>query len=366
MTWTDRLLQKLWTLNPALEYCAIVVDEIEPAKKILERVGLSKTLLHPLYELKECVRDFFYDYIICVETDFYDEKLTNLINTYDVPKEKLVNFADFSSAGNFHTERNLRYFKAHAAEFEMFATGISYTQYGLNVTQFKRKAFNFGKSSQDLYYDFQIAKFAVNCPGNRLKFALIGLAPYSFHYDLSETFRYRYIILRYFIAFGDVHNFLAPVDVYKNFLRAEYVAAKLPLEPYDYISAPQNKRMDQTAHLKARQIIDSWSNKYYTKTCAENVRILDDYLTLCEERGIRPIMFLLPVAESYMKYFSRQKLDEFYFLVRQAQKKHPSAVFVDGWRLRGVIDADFYDCAHMNIQGATKFSAYLNKIIEQF
>ena len=67
VTWTDQLLQKLSILSPELEYCAIVVDEVEPAKKILERVGLSPNLIHPLYDLKECVKDFYYDCVMCVE-----------------------------------------------------------------------------------------------------------------------------------------------------------------------------------------------------------------------------------------------------------------------------------------------------------
>ena len=36
VTWTDQLFEKLSILNPELEYCAIVTDEVEPAKKILE------------------------------------------------------------------------------------------------------------------------------------------------------------------------------------------------------------------------------------------------------------------------------------------------------------------------------------------
>lgn len=87
-------------------------------------------------------------------------------------------------------------------------------------------------------------------------------------------------------------------------------------------------------------------------------------MTLCEENNIRPIMFLPPMTEGYMKYFSRQKLDEFYYLVEQACRKHSSAIFIDGWRLQGFTDEDFLDVDHMNIRGAAKFSAFLNDFIE--
>ena len=163
MTWTNQLLQKLQILNPELEYCAIVVDEVEPAKKILERVGLSKDLLYPLYDLKECVRDLHYDYVLSVENS-WGRDFPKVLTDYGVPKDKLVGL-NFLDNNNFLVERVLRYFKEHAAEFDMFATGISYTEVGLDITRFKKKLFNFARSSQDLYYNFQVAKHVVLCGG---------------------------------------------------------------------------------------------------------------------------------------------------------------------------------------------------------
>lgn len=165
VTWTEQLLQKLQILNPELEYCAIVVDEIEPAQKILAQVNLPKTLLHPLYDLKECVRDFYYDYILCVEGGWGIHDFSDKAQEYGVPKDKILNFCMLMSTHNFLLDRAFRYFKAHASEFDMFATGISYVEKCLDVTRFKRKLFNFGRGSQDLYYNFQTAKFVVSCGG---------------------------------------------------------------------------------------------------------------------------------------------------------------------------------------------------------
>lgn len=165
VTWTDHLLQKLQILSPQLEYCAIVVDEVEPARKILERVNLPKSLLRPLHELKDCVRDFYYDYVICLENGWWGNTLASKVQEYDVPRNKILNFCATTSVHNFLLERSLRYFKEHAAEFEMFATGISYVEKALDITRFKRKLFNFGRGSQDLYYNFQVAKFAVTYGG---------------------------------------------------------------------------------------------------------------------------------------------------------------------------------------------------------
>ena len=146
--------------------------------------------------------------------------------------------------------------------------------------------------------------------------------------------------------------------------------ARLPLEPFDLNNPHMTPKLTQRFmtpqnRLDARKQIDTWKEKYFPETRTENVKILDDYLTLCEDNGIRPIMFLPPMTEGYMKHFSRQRLDEFYHLVRQACQKHSSAVFVDGWKLRGLTDSDFLDVDHLNHLGAPKFSTYLNDVIER-
>ena len=47
VTWTDQLLEKLSALNPKLEYCAIVVDEVEPAKKFWNASACPKICFIP-------------------------------------------------------------------------------------------------------------------------------------------------------------------------------------------------------------------------------------------------------------------------------------------------------------------------------
>ncbi|MBR4904697.1 MAG: hypothetical protein IKZ53_08490 [Selenomonadaceae bacterium] len=372
VTWTDQFLAKLQILNPELEYCAIVVDEVEPAKKILEQVGLSKELLYPFYELKECVKNFYYDYIVCLENYWDATALSTKLNEYEVQNNKILNVAP-NVINNFLLERSLRYFKEHVAEFDMFATGISYVEAGLDVTRFKHKLFNFGRGSQDLYYNFKVAKFALSCGGGHNKFcyALIGLAPYTFHYDQTKTHNplNHCRLWQYLIAFNDLHNFYAPIEDCKKIFRTEYLNAKLHLEPFDinnpYMTPKVTQRfMTPQNRLEARKTIDAWNKKYFLETRAENIKILDDYLTLCEENNILPIMFLPPMTKGYEKYFSRQILNEFYYLIEQACQKHSSAIFIDGWKLQGLTDTDFHDVDHLNHLGATKFSSFLNDFIE--
>ena len=122
--------------------------------------------------------------------------------------------------------------------------------------------------------------------------------------------------------------------------------------------------INRKERLNFRGKIDTWAERNFPKTLAENVKILDDYLTLCEENNIRPIMFLMPATEGYIKHYNRQRIDEFHYCIQKNLRNHPSAVFIDGWNLQGLNESDFYDAYHLNIRGAAKFSAFLNDFIE--
>lgn len=197
---------------------------------------------------------------------------------------------------------------------------------------------------------------------SKLRHALIGLAPYSFHFDLSKTFVLKCRLLPYAIAFNDVHNFPVSIDVYKKFLREEWLNQKPSIEKVNLNGVKSKKVMANP--IASNSGIRPWAGKYYPETRDENIGILDDYLTLCESNNIRPVMFMAPLTEKYMANFNKQLLEEFFTIVEQACKKHPSAVFVDGYKWGGVTYADFYDHQHVNFHGAAKFSAFLSEFIE--
>ena len=203
-----------------------------------------------------------------------------------------------------------------------------------------------------------------------MRYALICLAPYSFYYDESKTKNLLHGLLQYAVALNDLHNFWLPAEDYLNLLRKEYLDMELPIDEIDLNNVyeardTELRMMSPQAKMNLRKDSESWNKKNYPETRAENIKILDDYLTLCEKNNIRPIIYLPPCSECYTKYFCRTKLEEFYYLIDSAMKKHSSTVFVDGWKLPGFSDDDFYDAFHMNIQGSAKFSAILNDFIEQ-
>lgn len=147
-------------LNPRNDYCAFVVDEVKPAKEFLTKFSLPEKMIYPLYELKNLIDEIYFDALICVSDGYtgYDA-LANYVQRCGCQQNKFIHLSVLGGIErNFLLERALRYYQEHSGEIEIFATGNSHTCAGLDANQFKYKLLNFGASSQDLYYGYQIAK----------------------------------------------------------------------------------------------------------------------------------------------------------------------------------------------------------------
>lgn len=156
-----------------------------------------------------------------------------------------MHFQSLNLPGNFLTERALRYYENHRAEIEMFATGTSHAALGLDTSRLKYELLNFARPSQDLYYDYQIAKRVLtpNTGGTKIRYALIALTPYySFHANQSLFYGENFRLLAYAIAFRDLHNFWLPVEKYCALFNENFLASKLPLEDFDTNNVMQKKK----------------------------------------------------------------------------------------------------------------------------
>ena len=111
-------------------------------------------LIYPFYELKECIENFYYDCTLSIANDVVGDILNSNLKYCEVPQKKYVSLRNLNYPNNFFLKETLHYYEQHSTEFKIFATGMSYTSYGLNFYQFKNEMINFGFASQDLYYDY--------------------------------------------------------------------------------------------------------------------------------------------------------------------------------------------------------------------
>lgn len=91
-------------LNPSLEYCAIVVDEPDIAKKFLTNVPPFRNIVHPFYELEEVAEKYYYDLVFCVAEDFHD--VINGVSGIGISREKIISLADVTTLENFFTRQS--------------------------------------------------------------------------------------------------------------------------------------------------------------------------------------------------------------------------------------------------------------------
>ena len=168
-----------------------------------------------------------------------------------------------------------------------------------------------------------------------------------------------------------MHNFWLPKKQYKKIFKEHYLSFELTNEFEIDENNPcfergVNAGVSLADKINAKKSIYSGKTKNYPETRAENIKILDDYLTLCEKNNVRPIMFLPPMHKAAVECTDKKRLSEFYYLVNEAIKKHPDAKFLDGWKLPGFADEDFYNPPHLNLQGSAKFSAIFEKAIRHW
>lgn len=344
-------------LSPEVEFCAVVVDDVESAKKIL-----PQEKIFPLYELKECLENFYYDFAVCISDRTMIYVFPEQFRSYNLPKNKFIHLHDVDGDYNFQLMKKLHTFKKNSADFEIFSTSPAYSNFILSAEKFDKKLFDFSIGEQDLYYSYKIAEYIFSeYKENIIRDVLIGLAPYSFNYDQSLGYDANFSVLPYFIAFNDVHNFWLSADEYKNLFNEKYFSR----ENFNDVEKKflPSEGMSYPAKMNVREYVEAWNGRNFANTREENIKIFDDYLALCEKNSVRPVIFLPPASEGFMKHFSKERLGELYQIVNDALRKHSTAKFFNGWNLAGFSDKYFYDAEHFNIEGAKKFSEILNDFI---
>ena len=371
---TDQLPAFLSVMNPELDVCAIVADNPEPAKAIAAQFNRAAVPIFPYWHLKECLEQFYFDYVINESMLFNGmSAINNDLLQYEVIPDKIVALINLNQPKSIDSlTKLLMIYKQNPDKFKMFSTGISYILDAIDIRQFTLPVLHCARAGQDLYYDYKIAKEVINTGGGRknLRYALIGLAPYSFSYDASRTISESWRLLQWFLYFRDLHNFHMSVDDYSSLFRKEYLdGGYITPNPIDLNNVYFNKptgRSSIEARLATRRSAETWGKKYYPHTIEENKHILHDYLKLCEDNDIKPILFLPAMPRGYMETYPKNRLDEFHVLLHDVMKQHSTAVFFNGWQIQGLTGDDFSDTTHLNIMGAAKFSYLLNQFVMQF
>ena len=348
-----------------VEIVAVVTDD----RPMAIEHGFAHDLVFGLWQLQNVLNRFDPEYVLfLVPFRSTIENLSKKMREIKFPMNRICDLSDYIHDESKYLAMEIWKLKEDPNQYEIFSTGISYSKTGIDPNSFSLPLKSFAHSSQDLYYDFQIAKRILKVAPpprdqNGIRYALIGLAPYSLHYDLSRCVREAYFLSKYFVALDDLHNYWIDREVLVKFIRPEHLQKlRESAKTFHYEYKLPTTTMSLSAALDASNEISTWGRKSYPDTVAENKKILEDYLALLDSHEIFPILFLPPMMKEYQDGFCREKIDELFSFIYDLMKRHRFAI-VDGWKMKGFIDYDFRDINHLNINGARKFSKILNDLV---
>jgi hypothetical protein len=322
-----------------------------------------------------------------------------------INKEKVINFEyyltlfinDYQSYYNtnyFHSMLSTRLAKIiRKNHYDTVVSGLSYSLRGIVEDEVEKTALKFALPSQDLYYDQLIVKDILES-GVKLKYYILGLAYYSFDWDLSlakqESSR---IINTYYPVFKDSHNLkldphpsisqgisaikesINPIillifgeGIYEEFIE-ELLHVNLTPE-FDeqlwnsgtYLRTPIVEIDPTTRRILGKERAGFHNKLNYPSSRLENKEILSNILKILQNNGVKPIVTIFPTTKYYYENFSSETKNTFYSIINELSKEHNFQV-IDLFTSDKFEDTDFVDWDHLNKQGASKMTKMLNKMI---
>lgn len=317
-----------------------------------------------------------YDYLILLEELSDEHKLI-------VDRSKLVNFKAHVNI-NIGWEFYQHYYDYFDSEkdFEGIITGLSYAEKGISTKDLGKSFFNFAGPGQDLFYDYRILQYVLEHKeqSRHLKYVIIGLAYYSFNYDMSlstpkERANYYYPI------FGTFHNYPRAevmkkfyqnhLEVGKEILAEDYLRKyfELKKEPiHSKIAHVKNSQFNSMSLSKEQALEVKLSaqkelNKNHPITVEENKRILISILDLTVKFNLKPILLVCPTAKIYYQNLSQKTKTEFMNIIMSLDKSY-KLQFLNLFDSPLFKDSDFFNPSHLNYRGAAKLSKMLNQLIK--
>jgi len=342
----------------------VCINAIIPFKHFSDPHIQEKYTVYTYDCLSEVIENTSYDFILLMSGFWdFDEEIIRELRNKGVRKEKIVPLFPLLSEERMNIISILQHYFSQETAYDVFATGMSYAHCGILEQKFQGRLLNFTASSNDLFVDYEMAKLIYKKEQSNFHYALIGLAPYSFHYDLSLSSLGSLSIFYDFIC-QSMHNYAISQEEITALLNREAVLniyKNLGIDLQFHKQYMERFMMRQRAsfgikdRIHARSRASQWNGKFYPATLRENKKIFEDYLQLCIQHNCKPIIIAFPFTETYMKYFDQRILAGFYMVINEMAKKY-DFLFLDYMNHPDFTDADFHNVDHLNLAGAEKLT----------
>lgn len=310
------------------------------------------------------INQYKYDYIVIASQYVYD--IYNQLISMGISEDKIFKYKEFTGLKDNYIEQSLIRFK-NGKNITVVITGTSYAMLGIEPDLMKYPSHRFAYPSQDLYYDYNIMKLILKNKINseNIRYCIIGLCYYSFHYDMSLSAMKNKCIY-YYKLLGERHNF-KEIDEYIKKINVTLKIGDILVDK-DKLKKKNCKPsyrfiMEANKEEKGAMQAKLDSNKHYPDTVKENFYTLDAYIKMLLKYKIKPILVVFPTTSYYNNNFNETLANEFLNLIYKLTNKY-NVQFLDYFKSEKFSDFDFYDVSHLNKNGAKKMVCILNEDIE--
>ena len=138
-----------------VEIVAVVTDD----RPMATEHGFAHDLVFGFWQLQNVLDRFDPEYVLfLVPFRSTIENLSKKMREIKFPMNRICDLSDYIHDESKYLAMEIWKLKENPSQYEIFSTGISYSKTGIDPNSFSLPLKSFAYASQDLYYDFQIAK----------------------------------------------------------------------------------------------------------------------------------------------------------------------------------------------------------------
>lgn len=311
----------------------------------------------------------------------YFRKIQEIVMQYT------LNNYDYCYLSAMHT-------KNHRLGAKTIIAGSSHAMNGIVESGLDEEVINFSISSQDLYFDFEHIKKAVEEGKQRIDTCIINIGYYMLYQDLSYSKVMSYLIPKvYYPLLNKSHHYeivdkfdpLKSVEFDRNMFAEKWVrrfaddwAIGFFMEESTYYGSLRTRENNNILGLKKviwnqlsadekRSIAIQRTNDHnrlilHEHSRRENGELVKEMAEYLFQHDITPLVVIFPFTSYYNNYINREYkadiislLDELPWPIEFLDMNDYSDIFDD---------TDFLDTDHLNLQGALKATELLNDYIK--
>ena len=273
--------------------------------------------------------------------------------------------------------------------------GSSHAMNGIVESGLEGEVINFSISSQDLYFDFQNIKKAVEEGGQKIETCVISIGYYMMYQDLSYSKMMSYLIPTvYYPLLGKTHHYqiseefdrMKDIEFDRNMFADKWIREFVDdwakgvfmEEPTYYVRGLKTRENNNILGLKkviwntlsddekrevAIQRTDDHNRlKAHTHSRQENAILVREMVEYLIQHDIVPVFLIFPFTTYYNAYIDREYKTDIEMILEDLP--YPIE-YLDMNDYQGMFDdSDFLDSDHLNLQGALKATNFLDDFLK--